>query len=99
MKAIKKPVEIEFYTWEEVVKLGLETSPDTIHGEGENARAWSFEIHGKEITHHTDECYLVPSDLGYDAFFTVNHVIVVTEGTGLQVVLKEEFYSEYYVKN
>ena len=61
MKATKKPVTIDFYTWDEVVKMGIEANPDSVHGEGENARAWNFMFHDKPLTHENDSCYLIPT--------------------------------------
>lgn len=74
-KATKKPVTIEFFTWEEVVKMGLEANPDSIHGEGENARAWNFMFHNVQLTHENDSCYIVPTLEG-NHNFTPNDVLI-----------------------
>lgn len=76
MKATKKPVTIDFYTWEEVVKMGLEANPESIHGKGENARAWNFMFHNVQLTHENDSCYIVPTLEG-NHNFTPNDVLII----------------------
>ena len=76
MKAIKKPVTIDFFTWDEVVKMGIAASPDTVHGEGENARAWSFMFHDKPLTLENDSCYVIPILEG-NMHFTPEDVLII----------------------
>jgi hypothetical protein len=56
-KAIKKPVEIEFITFEDFVEFGK-------NQEGANivdGQPWSFSYNGHPITHENNECYLIPT--------------------------------------
>lgn len=53
-KFIRKPDTIEVTTWEEFIKYGLEVCTDSADG-----MPWSFEWHGRAVTHENDEKYLV----------------------------------------
>lgn len=55
--ATKKPVTINYLTWENLVAYGKEKAPESINGD----RAWSFEFKGVNITHENDECYIIPT--------------------------------------
>lgn len=72
MKATKKPVEIEFFTFDEIVEFGKQANPDSIHGN----RAWNFEFKGHNLTHENDECYIIPTLEG-NHNFTPNDVLIV----------------------
>lgn len=72
MKARKKPVEIEFFTFEEVVAFGKLNNPDSIHGD----RAWSFEFKGRSLTHENDDAYII-STLEGNHLFTSQDVLIV----------------------
>lgn len=65
-KAIKKPIEIEYITFDEFVQYAKEnTSPPH----------WSIPYKGVNITHENDERYLIPTLEGiYD--FTPNDVLI-----------------------
>lgn len=56
MKFRKKAVVIEAITFDELVAHGLANSANI-----QNGMAWSFEYEGKGITHHSDDCYLIPT--------------------------------------
>lgn len=56
MKFIKKPVEIEAITFDQLVEHGKSVGAD-LH----NGMPWSFEYNGHPITHENDECYLIPT--------------------------------------
>jgi hypothetical protein len=72
MKATKKPVEIEFFTFKEIVEFGKQANPNSIYGD----RAWNFEFKGHTITHENDECYIIPTLEG-NHNFTPNDVLIV----------------------
>lgn len=72
MKAVKKPVEVEFFTFEEIVEIGKQVNPNSIHGE----RAWNFEFKGHNITHENDSCYIIPTLKG-NYNFTPDDVLIV----------------------
>lgn len=71
-KATKKPVTIEYVTFEEFVEIGKQTNPESINGD----RAWHFEFKGFNITHENDECYIIPTLEG-NHHFTPNDVLIV----------------------
>lgn len=61
MKYIKKPVEIEAITFEELVEYGrrcAQTQPGYLLI---NDMPWSFNYKGHPITHENDDCYLIPT--------------------------------------
>lgn len=70
-KAVKKQVEIDFYTWEEFVEYGRKTSPDSIH----DGFAWHFNFEGYNISHENNECYIIPTLEG-NHHFTPNDVLI-----------------------
>lgn len=98
MKATKKPVTIDFYTWEEVVKMGLEANPDSIHGEGENARAWNFMFHNVQLTHENNSCYIVPTLEG-NHNFTPNDVLIIGVKGEVYPCKKDIFEMTYDIQN
>lgn len=63
-KAVKKPIAIEFFTFEEIVNYGKAVAPETINGD----RAWSFQLFGYNITHENDSCYIIPTSEGSHNF-------------------------------
>jgi len=72
MKATKKPVEIDFFTFEEFCEEGRRLKPNDI----KDGFTWSFEFLGHPVTHENDECYLIPTLEGtYN--FTPNDVLIV----------------------
>lgn len=70
-KAIKKPIEIEFITFDEFVEYGKQHSDNF----GENGMPYTFEYKGCPITHNTDECYIVPTLEG-NHYFTPQDVLI-----------------------
>lgn len=100
MKAIKKPVELECFTFHELIEYGhkfINENPTEGNYGPDNNLPWSFKLKDFSITHENDECYIVPSSLGFNQFFTRNDILIVTPNTGLQVVTKEEFYEAFNV--
>lgn len=97
MKATKKPVTIEFYTWEEVVEMGKQANTESIHGEGENARAWNFMFRDVQITHENDECYIIPTLEG-NHHFTPNDVLIVGVKGEIYPCKKDIFEMSYNVE-
>jgi len=71
MKATKKQITIDFFTFDEIVEIGKKTNPDSIN----NGMPWSFEFEGVQLTHENDECYIVPTLEG-NHFFTPNDVLI-----------------------
>lgn len=53
---LKKPVEIEAITFDELVAHGKEKAQMLC-----NDMPWHFEYKGQPITHETDDCYLIPT--------------------------------------
>lgn len=56
MKFRKKAVVIEAITFDELVAYGLANGTNF-----QNGMAWSFQYEGQGITHHSDDCYLIPT--------------------------------------
>ncbi len=76
MKATKKPVTIEFFTFEEFVEIGRNT--EGVHiVEG---MPWSFMFHNVPITHENNECYLIPTLEGTMRFTTDDVLIIGVKG-------------------
>jgi hypothetical protein len=94
MKATKKPITIDFYTWEEVVELGKQINPESIHG----GMAWNFELEGVNITHENDECYIIPTLEG-NHMFTPNDVLIKGVKGELYPCKKDIFEMTYNVDN
>lgn len=76
MKAVKRAVEIEFFTFEEIVEFSKKANPESIHGD----RAWNFEFKGVSITHENDECYIIPTLEGNHNFTPKDVLIVGVKG-------------------
>lgn len=73
-KAVKKPVEIEFITFDEFVEHGK------TQDSGVNGMPWSFEYKGHQITHENDECYLIPTLEGEHNFTPKDYLITGVRG-------------------
>ncbi len=52
----KKPVVIEAISFNELVEYGNKHSKNFVNGV-----PWSFDYQGHQITHETDNCYLIPT--------------------------------------
>ena len=89
-KAIKKPIEIEFYTFEEFVEYGKQANPDSIHEDG---LPWSFEFKGHPVTNENSDVYLVPTNHGY-VEFSKNDILLVQSGE-IYPIKKEVFEQTY----
>lgn len=76
MKAVKRAVEIEFFTFEEFCQLGRELNPQSIN----DGFAWSFNFRGHSITHENNECYIIPTLEGSMRFTPEDVLIVGVKG-------------------
>jgi hypothetical protein len=94
MKAIKKPITIDFYTFDEIVEYGKKVNPESIHGD----RAWNFEFEGVQITHENDECYIIPTLEG-NHYFTPNDVLIKGIKGELYPCKKDIFEMTYDIIN
>ena len=90
--AIKKPIKIEYISFEDFVQYGRE------HAEGElhNNMPWSFDYKGQPITHKNDKCYLVPTNSGI-AKFTPDDVLL-TQIDGEIYPCKKDIFEATYIK-
>lgn len=59
MKFRKKPVVIDAITFDELVALARAQGAKEVSG-----MPWAFTYQGQNITHETDDCYLVPTKEG-----------------------------------
>ena len=50
----KKPVEIEAYTFDEFIEIGINTAKELVNGV-----PWAFDINGYPITHCSNDLYLI----------------------------------------
>lgn len=66
----KKPVVIEAIAFDELVKHGLENGANV-----NNGMPWSWNYKGHQITHESDECYLIPTLEGV-MMFTKNDMLI-----------------------
>lgn len=53
-KAKKKPVVVEFMTFDDMVQYGLETGDSIVDG-----IPWSFKVNNHPITHCSNDMYLI----------------------------------------
>lgn len=74
-KYIKKPVEIETITFDELVEYGRNNGGNIVNG-----MPWHFSYQGHPITHENDECYLVPTSSGYARFTPQDMLITQIDG-------------------
>ena len=70
-KAIKKPIEIEFITFDEFIEYGKQHSDNF----AENGMPYTFDYKECPITHNTDECYIIPTLEG-NHYFTPKDVLI-----------------------
>ena len=75
MKVRKKPVEVEAFTFEEIVAFGLANGANVVNGV-----PWSFDFRGHRITHETDDLYLIPTADGTMRFARTDLLIVGVKG-------------------
>lgn len=75
-KARKKPVEIEFITFDEFVEFG-KNQPDANIVDG---MPWSFNYKGFPITHENNERYLIPTLEGTHNFTPQDVLITGVKG-------------------
>lgn len=93
-KAIKKPVEIEFITFEDFVEYGKQNSTNI----AENGMPWSFDYKGHPISHETDEAYVVPTLEG-TLLFTPNDVLITGVKGEIYPCRKDIFEATYSLVN
>jgi len=92
-KATKKPVEIEFFTFEEVVNIGIVNNPESLH----DGIPWVIAINGHNLTHENNECYIIPTLEGsYN--FTPNDVLIIGVKGEIYPCKKDIFNLTYNVK-
>ena len=75
-KARKKPIEIEFITFDEFVEFGKNQPDVNIVG----GMPWSFNYKGFPITHESDERYLIPTLEGIQNFTPLDVLITGVKG-------------------
>jgi hypothetical protein len=63
MKARKRPVVVDFITFDDFVEYGKAHCFNLVNG-----MPWSFEYNGHSVTHENDNCYLVPTKEGIMQF-------------------------------
>lgn len=76
MKFIKKPVEVEAITFDELIEYGENVSEHT----SGDALPWSFDYKGHAVTHEDDDCYLI--NLGSEIVRMTRTDVLVTEFYG-----------------
>jgi len=76
MKATKKPVEIDFFTFEEFCEEGRRLKPNGI----KDGFTWGFEFLGYFITYENDECYSIPTNHGIVKFTSDSVLLVQING-------------------
>lgn len=94
MKATKKPVTIEFFTFEEFAEIGRQTNPDSI----QNGFAWHFDFKGHPITHENNDCYIVPTNHGH-VHFTPDSVLIVQVDGEVYPCKKDIFEMTYDIND
>ena len=72
-KATKKPITIEYITFDDFIKHGAKKQPKDAKEHG--GFAWSFEYQGYPVTHIDNECYSVPTNSS-EAMFTSKDVLI-----------------------
>jgi len=80
-KAVKKPIEIDYISFDEFVKHGINYIND--HPENGNivdGVPWSFKYNGHPITHENNECYLIPTLEGFHNFTPKDVLITGVKG-------------------
>jgi hypothetical protein len=75
MKATKKAIEIEYITFEDFVKYGVDHGANIVKG-----MPWSFDYQGHPITHENDKCYLIPTEEGSMKFTPKDVLITGVDG-------------------
>lgn len=93
-KAIKKPIEIEFITFEDFVEYGKQNSSNI----AENGMPWSFDYKGHPISHENDEAYVIPTLEG-TLLFTPNEVLITGVKGEIYPCRKDIFEATYDIVN
>lgn len=75
MKFRKKPVVIEAITFDDLVTHGKASAAVMVKG-----MPWAFEYAGHQITHETDDCYLIPTLEGIMKFQRGDMLITGVKG-------------------
>lgn len=87
-KYIIKPTVIEAITFEEFVEFGLKNAMCIVFG-----TPWAFKYKDVPVTHHNDECYLIPSKEGF--YQVTPDDMVVTDNKGTYPMKKDIFHTLY----
>lgn len=93
MKATKKQITIDFYTFEEFIEIGRNTEGVGI---GPDGLPWSFNFKGHPITNENATCYLIPTMEG-TMQFTPNDVLIVGVKGEIYPCKKDIFEMSYDV--
>lgn len=90
---LKSPL-VEAITFDELVKFGADQNPES--AKEHDGFAWSFNYKGFQVTHETNECYLIPQQEGVleDMRFTINDMLILSDD-GLSIKTKSEFLESY----
>lgn len=88
-KFIKKPVEVEVITFDELVEYGLQNGANIVSG-----MPWSFYYQGQPVTHENDECYIVCTHSG-SQILTPKHVLII-DGDGRLFICEGEIFEQLY---
>lgn len=89
-KAIKKPVEIEFITFEDFVEYGKQNSTNI----AENGMPWSFDYKGYPVTHENDKAYVIFNH-EKSILFTQNQVLLIDANDKLSNININLFEATY----
>ena len=75
MKYLTKSIEVEAFTFDEVVAMGLDVSDNVVDGV-----PWAFSLHGTQFTHETNDRYILGGSLSDE--LCRGDVWVVMNGAG-----------------
>lgn len=89
MKFRKKPIVVEAITFEEFVEYGKEHGSNIVNG-----MPWCFKYEGHPVTHHTDQCYLIPTLEG-TLHFTPEDMLITGVNGEIYPCKKDIFEATY----
>lgn len=85
-----KPVEVEAYTFQEIVKEGVKSGAALVSG-----MPWSFQFKGYPVTHERDDLYMIKlGGVGSMRYLLPNSMLVI--GPGGPYVLGQKIFEETY---
>lgn len=91
-KFIKRPVEVEAITFDELVEYGLQSGANVIDG-----MPWSFDYQGQPVTHETDDCYIVCTHKGSQVLTRGD--VLITDEHGRLLICEESVFEELYERH